>query len=87
MNNGIIKGGKMDMARIGLNWYPHSNVKWQANIQHVLNLNTAGTPRNENTGGANNSPDNGYSGGAGARTNGMNNADMTVFMTQLQVDF
>ncbi|MBP0131909.1 MAG: porin [Nitrosospira sp.] len=85
MNNGIIKGGKMDMARIGLNWYPHSNVKWQANIQHVLNVNTAGTPRNETVTGT--SPDTGYSGGAGARTNGMNNGDMTVFMTQLQVDF
>ena len=79
MNNGIIKGGKADMARMGLNWYPHSNVKWQANIQHILDVNTAGTPRNE--------PGTGYSGGAGARTNGMNNADMTFFVTQLQVDF
>ncbi len=79
MNNGIIKGGKADMARIGLNWYPHSNVKWQANIQHVLNVNTSGTPRNE--------AGTGYSGGAGARTNGFHNADLTVFMTQLQVDF
>jgi phosphate-selective porin OprO/OprP len=79
MNNGRIKGGKADMARIGLNWYPHSNVKWQANIQHILDVNTAGTPRNE--------LGTGYSGGAGARTNGMNNADMTFFVTQLQVDF
>ena len=79
MNNGIIRGGKADMARMGLNWYPHSNVKWQANIQHILDVNTAGTPRNE--------AGTGYSGGAGARTNGMNNADMTFFVTQLQVDF
>jgi phosphate-selective porin OprO/OprP len=83
MNNGIIKGGKADMARMGLNWYPHSNVKWQANIQHILNVNTAGTPTNDGRTADNN----GYSGGAGARTNGMNNADMTFFVTQLQVDF
>ena len=79
MNNGIIRGGKADMARMGLNWYPHSNVKWQANIQHILDVNTAGTPRNE--------AGTGYGGGAGARTNAMNNADMTFFVTQLQVDF
>jgi phosphate-selective porin OprO/OprP len=83
MNNGIIRGGKADMARMGLNWYPHSNVKWQANIQHILDVNTAGTPRNDGRTADNN----GYSGGAGARTNGMNNADMTFFVTQLQVDF
>ena len=83
MNNGVIKGGKADMARLGLNWYPHSNVKWQANIQHLLSVNTAGTPTADNSTG---SP-NGYSSGAGARTNSFNNADLTVFMTQLQVDF
>lgn len=85
MNSGIIKGGDAKMARIGLNWYPHSNVKWQANIQHVLDVNTAGTPRNETSTAG--SPNTGFSGGAGARTNGFHNADLTVFMTQLQVDF
>lgn len=78
MNSGVIKGGEADMVRMALNWYPHPNLKWQANIAHVLNINTAGTPTT-NT--------NGYSGGAGARTNGFHNADLTVFMTQLQVDF
>lgn len=78
MNSGAIKGGQADMVRVGLNWYPHSNVKFQSNIIHMLDINTARTP-NTNT--------DGYSGGAGARTNGWNNADLSVFMTQVTVDF
>ena len=78
MNTGVIRGGMLDMVRIGLNWYLHPNVKWQFNVAHVLNVNTAGTPTT-NT--------NGYSGGAGARTNAFNNADLTVFLSQVQVDF
>ncbi len=78
MNSGAIKGGEMDMFRFGLNWYPHSNVKFQSNIIHVFNINTAGTPIT-NT--------NGYSGGAGARTNGWNNGDLSAFLTQITVDF
>ncbi|MEQ1719978.1 MAG: porin [Nitrosomonas sp.] len=78
MNSGAIKGGEADMVRFGLNWYPHSNVKFQANVVHTLNINTAGTPTT-NT--------NGYSGGAGARTNGWDNASLSAFLTQLTVDF
>ncbi len=78
MNSGAIKGGEMDMFRFGLNWYPHSNVKFQSNIIHVFNINTAGTPVT-NT--------NGYSGGAGARTHGWNNGDLSAFLTQITVDF
>ncbi len=78
MNSGAIKGGEMDMFRFGLNWYPHSNVKFQSNIIHVFNINTAGTPIT-NT--------NGYSGGAGARTHGWNNGDLSAFLTQITVDF
>lgn len=78
MNSGVIKGGEADMVRFGLNWYPHSNVKFQANVIHMLNINTAGTPTT-NT--------NGYAGGAGARTNGWDNANLSAFLTQLTVDF
>ena len=78
MNSGAIKGGEADMVRFGLNWYPHSNVKFQANVVHTLNINTAGTPTT-NT--------NGYSGGAGARTHGWDNASLSAFLTQLTVDF
>ena len=67
MNSGVIKGGQAEMARMAVNWYPHSNVKWQANIQHVLDVNSADASR--------------------ARSRGFHNADLTVFMTQLQVDF
>ncbi len=78
MNSGVIRGGQADMVRVGVNWYPHSNVKFQANVVHMLNIHTAGTPTS-NT--------NGYSGGAGARTNAWNNGDFSAFLTQLTVDF
>ncbi|MBL0011323.1 MAG: porin [Nitrosomonas sp.] len=78
LNNGVIKGGKADMVRMGLNWYPHSNVKFQTNIIYMLDINTAGTPTT-NT--------NGYSGGAGARTHGWNNGDFASFLTQATIDF
>ncbi|GKS68551.1 phosphate-selective porin OprO and OprP [Nitrosomonas sp. PY1] len=78
MNSGVIKGGEANMVRFGLNWYPHSNVKFQANIIQILNINTAGTPTT-NT--------NGYSGGAGARTHGWDNGSLSAFLTQLTVDF
>ena len=78
LNNGVIKGGKADMVRMGLNWYPHSNVKFQSNIIYMLGINTAGTPTT-NT--------NGYSGGAGARTNGWNDGDFASFLTQATIDF
>lgn len=78
MNSGVIKGGQADMVRFGLNWYPHSNVKFQSNIIYMLNINTAGTPITNTDG---------YSGGAGARANGWNNGDLGAFLTQVTVDF
>lgn len=42
LNSGIIKGGRADMVRFGLNWYPHSHVRVMSNFIHVLNLNTQG---------------------------------------------
>ncbi|MBP6056807.1 MAG: porin [Nitrosomonas sp.] len=78
MNSGVIKGGQADMVRFGLNWYPHSNVKFQTNIIHMLNINTAGTPTTNTDG---------YAGGAGARTHGWNNGDLSAFLTQVTVDF
>lgn len=78
MNSGVIAGGKADMIRFGLNWYPHSNVKFQANVVHMLDINTARTPMG-NTGG--------YSGGAGARTHGWDNGNFSAFLTQWTIDF
>ena len=78
MNSGVIAGGKADMIRFGLNWYPHSNVKFQANVVHMLDINTARTPTG-NTGG--------YSGGAGARTHGWDNGNFSAFLTQWTIDF
>lgn len=78
MNSGVIKGGRANMLRFGLNWYPHSNVKFQANVVHMLDINTARTPITNTEG---------YSGGAGARTNGWDNANFSAFLTQWTIDF
>ncbi|SOD21115.1 OprO/OprP family phosphate-selective porin [Nitrosomonas ureae] len=78
MNSGIIRGGRADMVRFGFNWYPHSNVKFQANVIHMLDINTARTPITNTDG---------FSGGAGARTNGWNNGDLSAFLTQWTIDF
>ncbi|SNX59598.1 phosphate-selective porin OprO and OprP [Nitrosomonas ureae] len=78
MNSGVIRGGRADMVRFGFNWYPHSNVKFQANVIHMLDINTARTPITNTDG---------YSGGAGARTNGWNNGDLSAFLTQWTIDF
>lgn len=67
LNNGVIRGGKADMVRFGLNWYPYSHVKIQNNITYVLDVNTDGSTI--------------------ARTAGFNNADLSSFLTQVQVDF
>lgn len=78
MNSGVIRGGRADMVRFGFNWYPHSNVKFQANVIHMLDINTARTPITNTDG---------FSGGAGARTNGWNNGDLSAFLTQWTIDF
>jgi phosphate-selective porin OprO/OprP len=44
LNSGVIRGGKMDMVRFALNWYPHTHVKVQNNITYVLNVDTSGSP-------------------------------------------
>lgn len=43
LNSGVIRGGKADMVRFALNWYPYSHVKIQNNITYVLDVNTAGS--------------------------------------------
>lgn len=78
MNSGVIRGGRADMVRFGFNWYPHSNVKFQANVIHMLDINTARTPITNTDG---------FSSGAGARTNGWNNGDLSAFLTQWTIDF
>jgi phosphate-selective porin OprO/OprP len=42
MNDGVIRGGKANLIRFGLNWYPHSNIRVMTNYVHVLDINTAG---------------------------------------------
>ncbi|HKX53992.1 MAG TPA: porin [Nitrosospira sp.] len=42
LNDGVIRGGKADLIKFGLNWYPHSHVRVMTNYVHVLDVNTAG---------------------------------------------
>lgn len=42
MNDGVIRGGKADLIKFGLNWYPHSHLRVMTNYIHVLDVNTAG---------------------------------------------
>jgi phosphate-selective porin OprO/OprP len=72
MSSGAVKGGSMDMLRLGVNWYPHSNVKLQTNFQHVLGIKVA---------------DSGASGYSGRRSEAWSDGNLDVFMTQLAVDF
>ena len=44
LNSGVVRGGKADMVRFALNWYPHPNVKLQNNIIYTLNVDTSGSP-------------------------------------------
>ncbi|UVS62105.1 MULTISPECIES: OprO/OprP family phosphate-selective porin [Nitrosomonas] len=78
MNSGVIRGGRASMFRFGLNWYPHSNVKFQNNIVYLLDIDTSGAPTTDTQG---------YSGGAGARTRGWDNGDFAAFLSQITVDF
>ncbi|SDY25092.1 OprO/OprP family phosphate-selective porin [Nitrosomonas sp. Nm33] len=78
MNSGVIRGGRASMFRFALNWYPHSNVKFQNNMVYLLDIDTSGTPTTNTRG---------YSGGAGARTHGWDNGGFAAFLSQITVDF
>jgi phosphate-selective porin OprO/OprP len=41
LNSTGIQGGKASNIRFGLNWYPHSHLRVNADYVHVLNVNTA----------------------------------------------
>jgi len=42
LNNGVIRGGRMSTAKLGINWYPNSHVRVMANYIHALDINTEG---------------------------------------------
>lgn len=77
MNNGNISGGKADMVRFALNWYPHSHVRIMSNLIHVLNINTANVVNFNAAGDA----------VANNRSQGFDDANITAFITRVQVDF
>lgn len=41
LTDGVVKGGRADVARFGVNWYPNSHVRLMTNYVHALNINTA----------------------------------------------
>ncbi|MCB1975759.1 MAG: porin [Nitrosomonas sp.] len=77
MNNGAIRGGEADMIRFALNWYPHSHVRVMSNLVHVLNINTANVVNFNAAGDA----------VANHRSQGFDDANITAFLTRVQVDF
>ncbi|MCX7066560.1 MAG: porin [Methylococcales bacterium] len=40
LNSGVINGGRMSTAKVGINWYPNSHVRIMTNYVHVLNIDT-----------------------------------------------
>lgn len=77
MNNGIIRGGEADMIRFALNWYPHTHVRLMTNLIHVLNINTRNVVNYNAAGEA----------VANHRSQGFDDANITAFLTRLQIDF
>lgn len=54
LTDGVINGGRADVARFGVNWYPNSHVRIMTNIVHALNINTAQRGSSAGGGGFNN---------------------------------
>lgn len=40
LNDGVIKGGRVSTAKLGINWYPNSHVRVMADYVHALDINT-----------------------------------------------
>jgi phosphate-selective porin OprO/OprP len=40
LNDGVIKGGRVSTAKLGVNWYPNPHVRVMTNYVHSLDINT-----------------------------------------------
>ncbi len=47
LNDGLIKGGRVSTAKLGVNWYPNQHVRVMTNYIHALDINTAGGTGNK----------------------------------------
>ncbi len=43
LNDGVIKGGRVSTAKLGVNWYPNPHMRVMANYLHALDINTVGS--------------------------------------------
>ncbi len=43
LNDGVIKGGRVSTAKLGVNWYPNPHMRIMANYLHALDINTVGS--------------------------------------------
>lgn len=50
LNDGVVRGGKMDAFKLALNWYPYPNIRMMTNFIHVLNINTSGVANSRSAG-------------------------------------
>ncbi|MEI6744963.1 MAG: porin [Methylococcaceae bacterium] len=46
LNDGVIKGGRVSTAKLGVNWYPNPHVRVMTNYVHALDINTGGSKGN-----------------------------------------
>jgi len=82
LNDGVIKGGRVSTAKLGINWYPHSHVRVMANYVHVLDINTMGL---QTYTAATSSAAEKTS--ANTRSQSFNNTDLDMIETRIQLDF
>ena len=78
LNSGGVLGGEANVAKGGINWFPHSHLRVSANYLHPMNIDTAGQQ--------------GYKqGGTPALTTtqgaAFNGANLDMFETRVQVDW
>ncbi|MDD5229531.1 MAG: porin, partial [Methylococcales bacterium] len=46
LNDGVIRGGRVSTAKVGVNWYPNPHMRVMTNYVHALDINTAGRKGN-----------------------------------------
>lgn len=42
LNDGVIRGGRVSTAKLGVNWYPNPHMRVMTNYVHALDINTLG---------------------------------------------
>ncbi len=82
LNSGGVLGGSANVAKGGINWFPHSHLRVSANYLHPMNIETANQQTYSNKNGA--------TGGAAPNTTqgqAFNGASLDMFETRVQVDW